>query len=104
MRSIVVLALSPVMLVLGPGCPRPCADNNRPACPRAPAARGTAEVILQGAPPIPRSLKNRLKQYLAVRGAKPGSFAPGDPSNHFNRMMTLLAQAASTPGSSAESN
>lgn len=69
LRRFAVLALSFAVLALEPGCARPCADTNRPACPRASTARGSATVILQGAPPIPRSLRNRLKKYLAVRGA-----------------------------------
>ncbi len=37
-----------------------------------------------------------LRMVVAVRGAKQTSFAPGDASNQFNRMMSLLAQAATT--------
>ncbi len=34
-----------------------------------------------------------LRMVVAVRGAKQTPFAPGDASNHFNRMLALLAQA-----------
>ncbi len=37
-----------------------------------------------------------LRMVVAVRGARQTSFAPGDSSNHFNQMMRLLAQAATT--------
>ncbi len=38
-----------------------------------------------------------LRMVVAVRGAKATSFAPGDASNQFNRLMAMLAQAATGP-------
>jgi dipeptidyl aminopeptidase/acylaminoacyl peptidase len=71
-------ALSLVLVLgvaLGSGCPCPRSDKTGPACPRAGSGRKGGEVILQGAPPIPRSLTLRLKQYLATRSANLNSLS-----------------------------
>ena len=43
-----------------------------------------------------------LRMVVAVRGAKQNSFEPGNPTNKFNQMMSLLAQAVTVRTSAAE--
>ncbi len=62
-----------IVLLAGCACPR--VDKAGPACPRGAADRGSAEVLLQGAPAIPKSLTARLKQYLAIRSANCNSLS-----------------------------
>jgi dipeptidyl aminopeptidase/acylaminoacyl peptidase len=67
-RRVVIGALGLAFgIAAGSGCP--CPRPERPACPHAAPAGGTGELILQGTPTIPKSLRGRLRKYLAVRGA-----------------------------------
>ncbi len=75
--SILSVALG---LTLGVGCPCPRLQTKRPICPRTTAGSESGELILQGTPTIPRSLKKRFKQYLAARGATLNSLS-GDGSS-----------------------